>query len=82
MLPLTLLVASEVSLAVPICNSLAFAFTAVTAYVLGERGILNACTCSWVMVQLGVDTCDELPDTIVGVIAVLLGVTMCLRANG
>lgn len=51
MLPLVPLVASEVSLAVPICNSLAFAFTAVTAYVLGERGILNACTRCWVMVQ-------------------------------
>ena len=33
----------ELSIAVPVCNSLTFVFTAVTGYLLGERSHMNVC---------------------------------------
>ena len=55
--------AAELSVAVPLCNSLTFVFTAITGYMLGERSSMNACACRgwWSAHQLSLSSMAQTP---------------------
>eukprot|EP00455_Lapot_gusevi_P054014 TRINITY_DN8554_c0_g1_i2.p1 TRINITY_DN8554_c0_g1~~TRINITY_DN8554_c0_g1_i2.p1 ORF type:complete len:132 (+),score=21.62 TRINITY_DN8554_c0_g1_i2:54-449(+) len=53
----SLLGSSDISLALPLCNSLAFFFTAATARLLGERPLDASATVGMCLVLSGVAIC-------------------------
>ena len=81
---------SAISLAMPICNSLALLFNCITSRLLGERA-LDSSTCRATLLlyfqslscspALSICTYVFIPESIVGMMIILLGVAICVDSQ-